>query len=107
MRSRLPRAGGSDPDFFGGRAAQGDTPGGGGEGERLVVVTGENAQPRARTDTTAVEEFQQLAVALVGAADGVALPHLGFRQRLQPAVYVNETRLKPAVKARFSGVLSK
>jgi len=70
-----------NPNSFGGRAAEDHGPGGGADGESLIVVAVDEAKLGSGANATRFEEFEEMTVALVDAADGVGLAGFGVGEQ--------------------------
>ena len=77
---------GSYPDLFRRGPAERDISGGRAQIECLIVIPTSHTKFRSRTDRPCFQEFEQLPVAFVDAADHVVLAELGFRQQNQAAM---------------------
>src|SRR5580704_3345543 len=77
---RFTRLGG-DPDSLCRRAPESDRSSISGKGQRLIVITSRNVHPRTRTDSATFQEFQQMPVALVDAADDIILSRVSVSEQ--------------------------
>src|SRR5579884_1297497 len=75
----------ADPYALRGGGAKRDLAFLGCKSQRLVIVAIDDADTLPRLDAAPVEKFEQTRVALVDAADDVALARVGLRQQHQPA----------------------
>src|SRR5579859_3551266 len=88
---RGPRAGMSRaaftsyPDSLRRRTAKRNRSGVGGQGQGLIVVASRNMHASSRTNASAFEEFQQVAVAFVNPTHNVSLSSFGMGEQNQAA----------------------
>src|ERR1700739_2997030 len=77
---------GNHPDFFGGSPAERDVSGGRTQIEGLIIISAGHTKFRSRSDRPGFQEFEQLLITFVDAADHVVLAELSFRQQNQSTV---------------------
>lgn len=75
-----------DPDPLSRRFAESYASGVGGKGEGLVVIAPTDMHNGSRTNAASFEEFEQLTIALIDAADEVILARFGLREEQEAAM---------------------